>query len=71
MSNPDFEGREPGEAEARSSVEIKQTAKGEPQVRVKVYADTDEAEFVRIRELAVREYQAVVDSLARGFGAAA
>jgi len=42
--------------EQRSSVKISTTAKGEPQVEVKIYDGSDSAEIERIRGLAVSTY---------------
>lgn len=44
----------------KSSVKIKQTAKGDAQVDVSVYDGTDEAELNRIRTLAVTAYRLTV-----------
>lgn len=52
MSTPEQFG------EQKSSIEITQNAKGESQVRVKVYDGADQAELDRIRGIAVAAYNA-------------
>lgn len=49
--------------ESKSSVAISRTAKGDPQPSVKVYEGTESGELDRIRELAVRNYLALVREL--------
>lgn len=44
----------------KSSIEIAQTAKGDPVVKVKVYADTPADELDRIRMVAVSAYRETV-----------
>jgi hypothetical protein len=44
-------------SESRSSVDIKQTAKGDSQVEIKVYAGTSVEDMERLADLAVKTYR--------------
>ena len=43
--------------EQRSRVKVSRTAKGDAQIEVSVVAGAEEAELLRIRTIALREYQ--------------
>jgi hypothetical protein len=60
MSTPERHG----ELEQRSSVKISTTAKGDPQVEVKIYDGTSEPDVTKIRELAVDAYKAARQAVA-------
>lgn len=57
MSTHMYEPGSPQGPEAKSSIEISQTAKGTPTVRVKVYAGTTDDELTWIRTAAVEAYK--------------
>lgn len=52
--------------EQRSSVKISTTAKGDPQVEVKVVDGTPEAEILRLEQVAVNTYKRVREAVTGG-----
>jgi hypothetical protein len=51
--------------EAKSSVKISTTAKGDPVVEVKVYSGTEDAELDATRRLAIKVYNETVREVRR------
>lgn len=53
------------QSESRSSVQVNCTAKGEPQVSVKVYVGDDAAQVEAAKELALRVYGEAMAAVGR------